>query len=358
VNLQLKSARPAVEQDAGAGGLDLRVVAQVAVIGIFLLLLIAFLDLARIVLLPVVAAVIVGTALDPLSRRAERARIPRVLFAIGVIAVLLAVAYLGLLVLSEPIIEAAKDAPRIGAAIMTRLQEIRDNVGAIRYLLSLMGNGEARWTIDLANYVKPVLGFLTPTLGQLVIFFATLFLFLLDQAMLRQKLILVFPDRDARLQAVYVLNEINDGLIRYIGAVTIINLGVGVITGLGLYLLQFPNPLFWGAAVFIANFVPFIGPTAIVIALAIGGLISFPTVSEALLAPAFFIALSTIEGQLVTPNVIGHNFKISALAVFLSLAFWAWLWGPVGAFLSLPLLIVVSTVLRRFLPAKNLKLPD
>jgi len=331
---------------------------QVAIVGIFLLLFIAFLDLGRAILLPVVAAVVMGAVLEPVSRRLQRFGVPRLLFATGVIGVLLAVVYLGLVLLADPIGAAVKDAPAIIAAIKSRFEELRDNVAAIRYLHGLVSDGETRLNLDFASLVKPALVFLTPALGQLVVFFATLFLFLVDQSTLRQRLILLFPTRAARLRAMHMLRDINESLIRYIGAVTIINFGVGTVTGLGLYLLQFPNPVFWGGAAFICNFIPYIGPTFIVASFLIVGLITYPTIGQALLVPGLFVCLTTIEGQAVTPNVIGHNFRTSALAAFLSLAFWAWLWGPVGAFLSLPLLIIATVVVGHLLPSKRLDLPE
>jgi predicted PurR-regulated permease PerM len=87
------------------------------------------------------------------------------------------------------------------------------------------------------------------------------------------------------------------------------------------------------------------------------GLIQFPTVTQALLAPAIFIGLATVESNFITPTIIGHRLTLSPLAVFLSLVFWAWMWGPVGAFLATPLLIVGLVAAHHIFPSDDLTLP-
>lgn len=336
---------------------DAPFVVRAAIIGIFLILFIAFLEQGSAILVPIVSAVVIGIVLEPLSRRAERLRIPRVVFATAVVVVLLTASFFGLMVLSKPIVAVVNDAPQIGAAIEQRLEDLKSNFAIIRYLQGLASNGLAKPAIDLPSFVKPVLGFLTPALGQLVIFVATLFLFLIDQSRLRHKLVLVFAGREARLHALHVLKAIDSTLIRYLGTVTLINLAVGVVSGIGFYLLGMPNPVFWGTAAFICNFLPYLGPALMVVALGVVGLITFSTVSYAILIPSLYVALMTVEGQFVTPNIVGHNIQTGALAALLSLAFWTWLWGPVGAFLALPLLIVGAVIVRHLTPSGRVDLP-
>ena len=83
---------------------------------------------------------------------------------------------------------------------------------------------------------------------------------------------------------------------------------------------------------FVLNFIPYIGAAIIEIGMFLVGLITFPTVSYALLAPLLYIAMGLVEGQFITPSVLGRRFTLNPLTVFLALVFWAWLWGPVGAF--------------------------
>ncbi len=101
-----------------------------------------------------------------------------------------------------------------------------------------------------------------------------------------------------------------------------------------------PNPAGLGALAATLNFIPIIGPVAMFVVLVVVGIISAPTISAGLIAPACFAVVTFLEGHFVTPTIVGRRLSLNALAVFLALAFWTWLWGPMGAFLSSPLLIV------------------
>ena len=87
------------------------------------------------------------------------------------------------------------------------------------------------------------------------------------------------------------------------------------------------------------------------------GLVTFPTLGQALIAPACFIAMTTLEGHFITPNIIGKQIEMSPFMVFLALAFWTWLWGPVGAFLAVPVLIGTLVVLEHMFPKSVVHLP-
>src|ERR1700751_4631969 len=112
-----------------------------------------------------------------------------------------------------------------------------------------------------------------------------------------------------------------------------INLAIGVITTVGAWMIGLPNPVVFGALAYVCNYVPYIGPAIVVVVLFAAGLVSFPSLAYAAVAPLLFVGLATIEGHFITPNIVGRRLTLSPLGVFLSLAFWTWLWGPVGAFL-------------------------
>jgi predicted PurR-regulated permease PerM len=100
------------------------------------------------------------------------------------------------------------------------------------------------------------------------------------------------------------------------------------------------------------NFIPIIGPVAMFVILLIVGIVALSTISAALVAPLAFVAIAFMEGHFITPTIIGRRLELNALAVFLALAFWTWLWGPMGAFLSSPLLIV-ALILKEHLMSLN-----
>jgi predicted PurR-regulated permease PerM len=140
--------------------------------------------------------------------------------------------------------------------------------------------------------------------------------------------------------------------------VTVINVGVGIATGVVCALTGMPNPAGLGALAATLNFIPIIGPVAMFAVLVVVGLVAFPTVGSGLMAALAFGGLTFLEGHFVTPTIIGRRLELNALAVLLALAFWTWLWGPMGAFLSSPLLIVALILKEHLAPVDSPQLPD
>jgi predicted PurR-regulated permease PerM len=208
-----------------------------------------------------------------------------------------------------------------------------------------------------AEMVGTVLLAVTPAVSQFVIFFGTLIFFLITNIQLRSKLIVSLGTRDARLRTMRIWNDIEDNLADYVGIVTMINVGLGLVTMAMLYLVDFPNPVTFGLLTMGLNYVPYLGPAAVALVLFAVGLVAMPTLPQAALAPALFVAFATVEGQFVTPSLVGRHLTLSPFVVFLALVFWTWLWGPVGAFLAVPLLIVSFVVLGHVVPREEMNLP-
>jgi predicted PurR-regulated permease PerM len=335
-----------------------RTAAQGASIGIFILLFAAFLDLARAILLPIVSALVIATMFGPIASRVGRYRVPHWLFAALVVALLVVLLNLAIVLLSAPVIEWIGKAPEIAATIRNKLQILERPIAALRDLQNVISRGkggDSGLGINVANFIQPALSLLTPAIGQLVLFFVTLFFLLMGGPGLRAYLVLLSRDRDARLRTLRILDDIEHNLSRYMGTVSIVNMGVGLITAIAVYLMGFPNAVLWGVLAFVFNYVPYVGPAVMVFLLFCVGLVIFPSLGYALIAPIFFAALTTIEGHFVTPNIVGRNLSLSPLIVFLALAFWTWLWGPIGAFLATPILIIGLVVSKHFLPEEEIE---
>ena len=327
--------------------------------GIFIILLCGVLYLARAILVPVVSAFVVGAMLGPLQRRAAAIRMPTWLFATAMVVLMLGLIQLGTMLLSTTVIEWIGRAPELAEAARSKLQFLERGLALFRALQAMLGGGtgEAGLKIDIATVLQPMVTFLTPALGELLIFFATLFFYLLGRDDLRREIILFCRAHESRLRVIRILNEVEQDLGHYVGTVTMINLGLGVITALGAWAVGLPNPALFGVIAFLCNYLPYIGPAIVVLLLFGIGLVSFPTFQHALLGPALFIGLATLEGHFVTPNIIGMRFTLNALAVFVALTFWTWMWGPAGAFLSVPFLIIAMVVRRHFTVASGPALP-
>jgi predicted PurR-regulated permease PerM len=328
----------------------------VATIGIFLILLIAALEFARPLLLPVVSAFVVTMMLGPLSARADRAGIPPLLTAIVLWVLVIAVCYGVIVLLAGPAIDWVGKAPEIGKSIQDKLR-VLDRPWAmmqdLRKALLPGDDGKTGIGVDIAAFVAPAFSIVTPAIGEVFIFFGTLFFMLIGRTHLRRVTVALFEDRDARLRTLKIMNDIEHNLTGYLSMVAVINVAVGLAGGVVAWAVGLPDPVAWAVLAFILNFLPYIGALLMEAALFLVGLVTFPTLTHALAAPLLFLIFATLEGHFITPSVIGRRLTLNPLTVFLSLVFWSWLWGPVGAFLAVPLLIMGLVTANHLFPSEE-----
>jgi predicted PurR-regulated permease PerM len=334
---------------------------QVSTVGIFVLLMGACLYFSRPVLLPVLSALVIGMTLAPMVNRARQLGVPPGVTAVLVAVLLLAAAGLAATLLAAPISEWIGRAPEISASIKQKFYVFDRPLSALRELQEVLSPSSAN-TVAVErpqfSMVAPVVTFVTPAVSEAVVFLVTLIFFLAGQMEFRRYLASFFETRDAKLRFIRIANDIEHNLAVYVATVTVINVALGVVVTAGAWLFGLPTPLIIGILAMVLNYVPYIGPACMAVILLGIGLVSFPSLGYALLPPAAFIALTTVEGQFVTPTILGHNLTLSPLAIFLALAFWAWLWGPMGAFLAVPISIIGLVIIQHLFPADDLKLPE
>jgi predicted PurR-regulated permease PerM len=335
-------------------------VVAICLVGLLIICIITGLYLAKAFFLPITMAFIVGTMLSPAASLLERFRIPRALAAVLIVATASAAAAFMIGLIASPAIEWSSKLPELGARLKDKLHVFDRPLALWQELQSMIGGPDTLSTLHLPkiDWVQPTLEFLSPTFAEFLLFIATLILFIASWRDLRRAMILNFGERAWRLRTLRILNEIEDHLGSYLLVVTTINVGVGIATGLICAVTGMPNPAGLGALAAILNFIPIIGPVATFAVLVVVGLVSFPTLSAGLLAPALFAVMTFMEGHFLTPTIVGRRLALNALAVFLALAFWTWLWGPMGAFLSSPLLIVALIVREHLAPPDAPQLPE
>jgi len=335
-----------------------RFAAQVAIVGLFILALGVVLNLARSLLRPVVAALIIAVMLGPLSRRAAQYRVPPALFAVFVVGVIVAALHLVTIAVSDPVEHVIAQLPTLGPRIAQKFQIFEPAVAALHNLQSMLApGGDSGLRVDIPAVLQSSVFYLTPALGEVLVFLATLFLALVGREQLRESLIMLFSGRERRLAAIHVINDVETKLTQYIGTVTAINFVIGLVVAIISWGVGLPGPLLFGLLAFVCNFVSYIGPATTAVSLLVGGLFAFPSLTSALLAPAIFLGVSALEGQVITPSLVGRRFTVNPLAVFLSLVFWLWLWGPIGGVLSVPILIIGYAVFSHLWARREPELP-
>lgn len=348
------SQKPAVDRDSIIEG---------AIICIAVVLIGFALSVGRSFFMPVLAATIVGITLSPIQKWGHRIGIPSAAIAIALVLVFFGFVWVTASLLLNAIAGWIEQAPALEQTFREKLSYFERPIGAVREMLRSLGGvtGDEGQKVSietgLTDIVQQAIAVLQPALTEFLVFFGTLLFFLAGINRLRRQLIVYFGTREARLRVMHIWSDIEQNLIAYLGTVSAINVCVGAATALMLYAIGFPNPLALGALAFILNYIPYIGPAIMTIILAIIGIITYPTLTGAMLAPLLLIGLNTIEGNVITPSIIGRRLTLSPFFVFVSLAFWTWLWGPVGAFMSTPLLIVGLVLLSHLFPQDEPELP-
>jgi predicted PurR-regulated permease PerM len=333
--------------------------AQMATVGIFLLLMVTCFYFGRPILLPVLAAFLIGTTFSPILKYAGRHGVSPWVMAIFIVALIIAAAALAVTMLAAPITEWMGRAPEIGAGIKQRLYVLDRPLAAFHELESALKPAAPSVAVESSNIslVTPVAVAVTPAVAEIVLFLATLIFFMAGQLQVRRYLAGFFGTRDGKLRFIRIANDIEHNLASYVAIVTVINAALGTVVATGAWALGLPSPLILGILALVLNYIPYLGPACMAVVLLAVGLVTFPSLGQALIAPASLIVLTTLEGHLITPTVIGRRLTLNPLAVFLAIAFWSWLWGPMGAFLAVPLLIVALVVIGHVFPSDERKLP-
>ncbi|MEA2954175.1 MAG: hypothetical protein QOJ96_3695 [Alphaproteobacteria bacterium] len=336
-----------------------RTSAQAATIGIFLILLIVAIEYGRPILLPITSAFVVGMMLGPLSSSGTKLGLPSVATAIILWLLVVGVFYGIIVLLSAPLVEWVGKAPNVAASIKDKLHVLDRPLSALSDLRNaVFPNADDKGiTFDVVGMIQPAMTFVTPAIGQLFIFFGTLFFFLLGRNELRQYLVVFFDERDARLRMLRILNDIEHNLTSYLSVVALINFVVGMAAGLIAYFVGLPNPVAWAVLAFILNFIPYLGAIIMEVALLAVGLVTFPDLGHAVMGPLLYLAFTTVEGHFITPSIMGKRLLLNPLTVFLALVFWTWIWGPVGAFLAVPIVIVTVVAVHHLFPKEEPVLP-
>ncbi len=321
--------------------------------GIFLLLVLAALYLAVDIIAPITIAVMLNLLLGPLVGRMRGIGLPEPLGAgLVVLALVGAVAVAGML-LSGPASEWMARAPETLGELEGKLRSFRSDVAdmaaATRQVERLADAAAGGTSVPTVAVQGETLGsMLLSGTSQLVaqaliVVFLLYFLLAAGNTFLR-RLVQALPDRSGKRRAVEITHAVQHDVSAYLITVTAINTVLGVVTAGTMAVLGMPNPVLWGVVAGVFNFVPYVGAIATLVILAVVALLTFDSITWVLLPPLLFLAFTALEGNLITPTVLGRRFALSPALVFLSLVFWSWMWGVAGAALSAPLLVTLKSI--------------
>lgn len=343
---------------AAGGGADGQTpVGSVRAVPLMMLVLVVLallytLAMARTLVVPLVLASFLGVGLNPLVLGVSRLHIPRALSALIVMLALGAGLASAVTLLTPAAVEWLQQAPSaIRHDLAPRLRPLTLKLQeANRATQSLTGTLESSaqavsdkpgldfW--DVVSVTPSILAF-TVTVALLVFFF----LIYGDRMLL--KLVEISPSFGRKRDVVSIVRGIQSKVSRYLLTCTAINLTLGVVSAGAFWWLGLSDPMLWGALVALANYIPYVGAVSMGIVLALVGIMQFHVLAPALAPAAVFALLSAIEGNLITPLVMGRSMRLSPVAILIWLLVWAWLWGIAGALLAVPMLVTLKLIAER-----------
>ncbi|MXO87071.1 AI-2E family transporter [Altererythrobacter aurantiacus] len=329
---------------------ELRLIsALVLLLGIGLFLAIPFvLSIGSVVFLPLVSAIILTIILSPLADRLAEFGIPNVLASLTAILVFLGIVILALALILQPAVALIDRAPAMIDQVGQRFMEVRERFGWIGQindkLNELMGETSQQVVLENPSLLEE-LAFATPSaLLEVLLAFLMAFFMIEARVRLRQHLLFDRASLSSSVKAARVIREVQDRVAAYILTVGWINAGVGVIVALGAWAMDVEAPVMWGGLAMILNFLPYVGPLAMVLLLSLFGIGTSETILLGLIPAIAYLALHTVEANFVTPSILGARFTMNPVMILIALSYFSWIWGFFGALLSVPILLTLTAL--------------
>jgi predicted PurR-regulated permease PerM len=319
---------------------------SIALTGLFVLAVFYTTYFMRAILLPLVLAVMLSYLLRPVVRALVRLKIPPYVSSALVLISLLAIIGYGVSSLATPAADWLEKAPYSLQQLQHKLLPLRQPMEKVAQAsgeiekLATAGIPPAKVAVEVKRHpITDTLVSRTPEfLTTVLLLFILLYFLLAYDGVFLGKVIKLLPTLADKKRAVSIATEIEGQVSRYLFTVTLINLGLGLAVGTAVGLLGLRNPIMWGVMVAILNFVPYLGALTGIVCLTLGAVLSFDSFGYALLFPAVYLFLATLEGNFITPWVMGRSLTLNPVMIILSLTFWGWLWGIAGIILAVPIL--------------------
>lgn len=223
------------------------------------------------------------------------------------------------------------------------LEELKNISDEVENITKVEGDENA---VKVEEVKQPKLGSVLSVTGSFVggamIISVLLFFLLAGGDRFLEKLVVLMPSWRDKRRVVELTRAVQNKISSYLFSITAINIGLGIVIGTGMHLVGLPEAALWGVMATLLNFIPFVGAVlgaAVVFAVA---LISLPTLGAATVAPIVYLGASLIEGNFITPAVLGRSISLNPVIIILAIFFWGWLWGIGGVLLAVPILLILK----------------
>ena len=330
---------------------ELRLISALVVLmalGLFLALPFV-LSIGSVVFLPLFTAIVLTIVLSPLADKLAQIGLPNFLASFLALIAFLAILSLALTAVLRPAVLLFDDAPAMIDRIGMHFDNIQGGLAWVSRLndqvARIIGAEEGEQVVLAGPTMLEQLAFATPTVVLEVLLTFLMGFFMIEaRVRVRRRLLLDRQHFGASLKAARVLRDVQDRVGAYILTVGLINVGVGIIVTLAAWGLGMPYPIMWGGLAALLNFLPYVGPLAMLAILTLFGLGTADAPLVGLIPAAAYLALHAIESNLVTPAILGARFTMNPVLILLALSYFSWIWGFTGALLSVPILLTLTAL--------------
>tara|TARA_R110002073_G_scaffold314747_1_gene487131 strand:- start:1186 stop:2289 length:1104 start_codon:yes stop_codon:yes gene_type:complete len=320
-----------------------------SVVGLFALACIYTLAIGSNFFIPLTLAMLLHLVFRPFLRFLEKLGLSPPIAAAFILSMIVAILVIAVAYLVDPINNWFRDMPRIVDQLQEKVQVLRKPIETVsnaseqvEKIAQAETQGNKETVVIKTPGIVERLAATIPIAGVQVLSTLILLYFFLSYSGEMRTRVLQTMGRSDRKDLVDLLSRVERELSRYLATITAINVVLGMVIGAGLFFIGMPTPYVWGVMATLLNFVPYLGSLAGAVIVTLVALLSFDDAVYALLAPAIYLVATTIEGQFVTPAIVGNRLLVSPMVIFVGIVFWAWLWGPLGALLAVPLMIVLK----------------
>jgi predicted PurR-regulated permease PerM len=343
---------PITDVPPDAAAQELRLVSALLVIGgMGLFLALPFvLQAGSVVFLPFFAAAILSIVLSPLADRLAALGLPNFLASLTALLLFIAVAIVVVIVILFPALDLFDNLPALFAKVARELSQLRGNFTWINevsgQISQVTGHTNAREVVIAQPTVIEQVAVATPAVVIEVLFTLLMTFFMVESRMrMRRRLMLDRVSFGASLKAARVVRQVQDRVGGYILTVAMINFGVGLLVAGAAWWFGFEAPVMWGGIAFVLNFLPYVGPLAMTAVLGLFGLGTADGLLHGLAPALCYLGLHAIEANFVTPAILGARFTINPVLILLSITYFSWIWGVIGALLSVPILLTLTALI-------------
>lgn len=327
----------------------------VAVVGLAVLALLYTMYFAADLILPVFLAQFLSIVLRPMVRGMNSFGIPRTVGALIVLIGLVAVLISGIINLSAPAEKWMHRLPSIQRDIETKIWPVTESIKQAKKATASIENianeandvvKKSEVTIKEPTYLTRAFESTLLTSVQLLIVLALTFFFLTQSSGPTKMPLPKLPWLKHSELISDMFASVQATITRFLQISAGIYFILGAVTALAMYLLGMPNPVLWGVLAAVLGFIPYVGPMIVFFCIGIVSLLTFDTWWQNLAPPLAYGVLTIIEGNFITPSILGRKLKLNPIAVFLSMLLWTWVWGIAGAILAVPILVIIVIVSR------------